>query len=198
MAALSGLEICNIEIYTEDSEIPGLDGSALPIVKLLKRLGIQRQKAARDVYQIKEPIFCYDKAKTIAVYPDDVFRVAYVLDYSHPDLKYQTASFEVTPKTFETEIAPARTFCLEEEASALKKKGFGSGADTQNTLVFGKTGVIQNTLRFTNECARHKVLDIIGDTNLLGYRILGSIVGIRSGHGLNAKLVEAIRKQRGQ
>ncbi len=196
LAALSGLGISNIQIHVDGPEIPGLDGSALPFVKLFKALGIRDQGVSKEVYRIKEPIFCHEPNKAIAIYPADEFRIAYILDYPHPDLKGQKADFVVTPEIFEKDIAPARTFCMGDEALMLKKRGFGSGADFQNTLVFGEKGVIQNELRFEDECARHKVLDVIGDLSLLGFSIFGRVVGIRSGHALNAKLVEEIRKQR--
>ena len=196
LAALSGLGITNIQVHVEGPEIPGLDGSALPFVKLFKSLGIIAQGVPQEAYRIKEPIFCYELNKAIAIYPADEFRLAYVLDYPHPDLKGQKVDFVVTPETFEKEIAPARTFCMGDEALLLKKRGFGAGADFQNTLVFGENGVIQNKLRFEDECARHKILDIIGDLSLLGFSVLGRVVGVRSGHALNAKLAEQIFAQR--
>jgi len=195
-AALSGLGISNIEIHADGPEIPGLDGSALPWVTLFKSLGIRSQDVPREVYRIREPLFCYEANKAIAIYPSKEFRIAYVLDYPHPDLRGQKADFVVTPEIFETEIAPARTFCMGDEALVLKKHGFGLGADYQNTLVFGEKGLIQNRLRFKDECARHKVLDILGDLSLLGFSLVGRVVGVRSGHRLNAKLAEAISAQR--
>ena len=198
LAALSGLGISNIRIEVDGPEIPGLDGSALPFVKYLKELGICDQGSPKEVYKITEPIFCFDKLKAISIYPADELSVAYVLDYPNPGLRNQKADFIVRPDIFEKEIAPARTFCTEKEALELKKHGFGLGASPENTLVIGESGVLNNNrLRFDDECARHKVLDIIGDLSLLGFPIAGRVVGIRSGHTLNGKLVEEIKKQRG-
>jgi UDP-3-O-[3-hydroxymyristoyl] N-acetylglucosamine deacetylase/3-hydroxyacyl-[acyl-carrier-protein] dehydratase len=97
---------------------------------------------------------------------------------------------------FKSEIAGARTFCLEEEAVQLQKEGLGLGANYENTLVMGKSGVIKNKLRFDNECIRHKVLDLIGDLCLIGCPIKAHIVALRSGHSLNLKLIKKIAQQR--
>ncbi len=196
LAALSGLGITNIQVHVDGPEIPGLDGSSLPFAKFFRSLAIRDQQVPCKIYKIREPIFCHDHNKAIAIYPSSEYRISYVLDYPHPDLKGQSVDLAVTPETFEKEIAPARTFCTENEALSLQERGFGAGANYQNTLVFGKNGVIQNELRFKDECARHKMLDIVGDLSLLGFSVLGHVVGIRSGHALNAKLVEEIKKQR--
>ena len=198
LAALLGLGISNIRIEVHGPEIPGLDGSALPFVKYLKELGIRDEATPKEVYRITEPIFCFDDQKAISIYPADELSVAYILDYPHPLLRNQRADFVVNADIFEKEIAPARTFCTEKEALELRKHGFGLGAAHENTLVIGETAVLNNNrLRFKDECARHKVLDIIGDLSLLGFSVTGRVVGIRSGHTLNGKLVEEIKKQRG-
>ena len=195
LAALSGLEISNIRIEVDGPEIPGLDGSALPFVEHLKSLGIHTQAERKETYKITEPIFCYENSKAIAIYPADQLSIAYILDYPHPSLSNQKVDFIMSPDVFEKEIAPARTFCTEKEAQELKKS-FGRGASYENTLVIGETGVINNQLRFKDECARHKALDIVGDLSLLGFSVVGRVIGIRSGHALNGKLVEQIKKQR--
>ena len=196
LAALSALGISNIRVDVDGAEIPGFDGSALPFVKHFKELGICEQDKANEVYKITEPIFCFENNKAISIYPAEVLSIAYILDYPHPYLRNQKVDFKITPDIFEKEVAPARTFCTQKEALELKKAGFGLGANHDNTLVIGDHGALNNRLRFEDECARHKVLDIIGDLSLLGFSILGRVVGIRSGHALNGKLVEQIKKQR--
>ncbi len=195
LAAVRGLEIDNIGIDVEGSELPALDGSAAPFVRFLKELGIVEQSGKKEVFKIAEPIFCHEKNKVIAIYPSQDFSISYTLDYEHPYLKTQTVDFTLSPDVFEKEIAPARTFCAESEAESLRTQGFGLGADFQNTVVISKKGVIQNSFRFPDECARHKVLDILGDLSLLGFSVVGRVVGIRSGHALNRKLVQRISAQ---
>lgn len=197
LAAVCGLGITNLVIDVEGSELPAVDGSAAPFVRLFKELGIVEQGLDRECYRIREPIFCYEANKAIAIYPADELSVAYLLDYDHPFLKNQGVDFTLSPRVFENEIAPARTFCTQEEAGWLRERGLGLGGGLENTLVISHEGPLGNTLRFPDECARHKVLDILGDLQLLDFSVLGRVVGIRSGHALNRKLVEEIAKQRG-
>ena len=196
LACLNGLGLTNLEVEVEGPEIPGLDGSALPFARLFGELGLVEQRVSADIYRIKEPVLCYDKLKSIAIYPAEEFSVSYVLDYEHPYLKDQKVDFFLSPEAFVKEIAPARTFCTEKEARELPKLGLGLGADGDNTVVVREDGAHRTNLRFQDECARHKVLDILGDLMLLGFPVLGRVVGLRSGHALNQKLVEAIRSQK--
>lgn len=197
LAAIVGVGVTNIRMDVEGPEIPGLDGSALPFVKLFKKLGLTTQRASKEVYEIKEPIFCGAQGRAISIMPDREFSVAYVLDYPELCLQNQVVRFMLTPRNFEKEIAPARTFCTKKEAEILKIQGLGKGANTQNTLVMSEKGVLRNRLRFVDECARHKVLDIMGDMALLGFSVRGRVVAIRSGHTLNRQLVHKIKNQRG-
>lgn len=195
LAALQGLGIDNVGVDVEGPEVPAMDGSAAPFVRCLKELGLVEQPAPRNYYRLKEPVFCGDKNKAICAFPAEAFSVAYVLDYDHPRLRSQIASFSsVTAEIFEKEIAPSRTFCTSQEADLLRQQGFGLGATEENTIVISENGKLQ--LRFDDECARHKALDLIGDLGLLGFPILARVIGIRSGHALNHRLVELIRKQK--
>jgi UDP-3-O-acyl N-acetylglucosamine deacetylase len=195
LAAVSALGISNVEFHADGPEVPALDGSALPFVRWLKGLGITEQDAEREVFRVTEPIFCGDSRRAICVYPDEVFSVSYVLDYEHPALKSQKVDFKVDAATFEREIAPARTFCTAEEAELLRSKGFGRGATNDNTVVYSAEGAAM-PLRFPDEAARHKALDLIGDLALLGFALAGRVIALRGGHELNRKLVEAIRRQK--
>lgn len=196
LSAAYGLGICNLRIGVNGPELPAADGSALPFVRAFKAAGITAQKRPRKTFALREPIFISSGNAVLAAVPDDRFRVTYTLDYGLLSLKGQTVSLEMNPRNYAADIAPARTFCTEEEAAALRKRGFGKGADTRNTLVMGKKGPRGNRLRFPDECARHKVLDLVGDLALLGFALKGHVIGIRSGHALNHRLVEAIIKQR--
>ena len=195
LAAAWCLGLSNLETHVEGSEMPALDGSALGFVRFFKKLGIRKQARKRTVWRIREPIFFAEPGKAIQALPAKTLSVSYILDYPHPALKNQSVYFSADAKTFEKEIAPARTFCTDVEAASLKKQGFGGGADTSNTLVMTPKGPLRNRLRFKDECARHKALDLLGDLSLLGHGLSGRIVGLRSGHALNRQLVEEIRRQ---
>jgi UDP-3-O-[3-hydroxymyristoyl] N-acetylglucosamine deacetylase/3-hydroxyacyl-[acyl-carrier-protein] dehydratase len=129
------------------------------------------------------------------IMPADDFKISYALEYPHPMLR-QSVTFTITPETYEKELACCRTFCLKEEADALLAKGLGQGATTANTLVFGPNGVMDNTLRFPDEAARHKVLDCLGDLYLLGMPIKGHVFAFKSGHNLNRELLKKIAEQK--
>ena len=128
--------------------------------------------------------------------PHDQLNISYTLDYDHPLLRSQFFSRSIDLSVFTKEFAPSRTFCLESEVSEIKAHGLAKGANYQNTLVMSSKGPLENTLRFPDECARHKVLDIIGDLFLLGYPVKGAVFATKSGHALNRALVKKIEAQR--
>jgi UDP-3-O-[3-hydroxymyristoyl] N-acetylglucosamine deacetylase/3-hydroxyacyl-[acyl-carrier-protein] dehydratase len=195
MAALAGLAIDNLNIEIDNNEVPGLDGSSLSFLEIITQAGIIEQEKERRYSNIKEPIFAEEDGAFITAFPSRDLKISYTLDYKHPFLKTQFLEVEVNPRTFQDELARARTFCLEEEALELQHQGFGRGANYENTLVVGKNGVIKNTLRYEDEFARHKILDLLGDLYLLGQPIKGHIIALRSGHSLNLKLARKISEQ---
>ena len=194
MAALSGLAIDNISIELDSDELPGMDGSAKDFVAAIRKAGTAEQAESRRELEIKEPVWCRDGDSFIAAFPGDGFKVSYTLSYPAPAMGTAYLSLALTEKIFETEIAPARTFCLEEEAVELIKRGLGKGANYDNTLVLGGAGPVKTSLRFPDEPVRHKVLDLVGDLYLLGMPIKGHIVAIKSGHKLNMELVRKLKK----
>ncbi len=196
LGALCGIGITNLTIEINAGEVPGLDGSGIEFLNAVKDAGIVEQEAEAEFFKIQEPIGVQENGCSIYVVPSDEFKISYVLDYDHPQLKSQFFSSLITEEIFTKEIAPCRTFCLESEAKELQAKGLGKGANYTNTLVVGAEGVKENTLRFSDECARHKVLDFIGDLYALGIPIRGHIFAVKSGHGLNIRLLKKIDQQR--
>ncbi|MCM8793115.1 MAG: bifunctional UDP-3-O-[3-hydroxymyristoyl] N-acetylglucosamine deacetylase/3-hydroxyacyl-ACP dehydratase [Candidatus Omnitrophica bacterium] len=197
MAVLSILNIDNLYIEINGQEVPGMDGSAFPFLEILEEAGIESQDAPRKFFQIREPIWLNEGEASIVILPSQEFKISYLLSYDHhPYLRPQYLNFVVEREVFVKEIAPARTFCLEEEVEVLKNQGLGLGANYENTLVVGERGVLKNRLRFEDEFARHKVLDLIGDLYLLGYALKGHVIAIKSGHPLNIRLLPKIEQQR--
>ncbi|MDD5130567.1 MAG: bifunctional UDP-3-O-[3-hydroxymyristoyl] N-acetylglucosamine deacetylase/3-hydroxyacyl-ACP dehydratase [Candidatus Omnitrophica bacterium] len=196
MSALSSLGIDNIDIEIDNNELPGLDGSAIKFVEALQQAGVVEQEKERYIHVIKEPICIEDGLSSITIVPANEFKISYTLNYDHPLLEAQFLEVRVDAETFKTQIAPARTFCLEAEASELQNQGLGLGANYDNTLVVGKTGVIKNKLRFKDEFVRHKILDLIGDLGLAGCPIRGHVIALRSGHTLNLKIAQKIYEQK--
>ncbi len=195
VSVLAGFGIDNITIEIDGDEVPGFDGSAHEYVKLLKLAGIVDLSADKEYFQIKEPICVSKNGASVMIIPAEDFKISYALEYPHPMLR-QSVTFAITPEIFEQELSSCRTFCLKEEADALLAKGLGQGATTTNTLVFGPEGVVDNTLRFSDEAARHKVLDCLGDLYLLGMPIKGHVFAFKSGHNLNRELLKKIAEQK--
>jgi UDP-3-O-[3-hydroxymyristoyl] N-acetylglucosamine deacetylase/3-hydroxyacyl-[acyl-carrier-protein] dehydratase len=196
MAALSSLGIDNIDVEINNNELPGLDGSAIKFVEALEQAGIVEQEQEKYIHIIKEPICIEDGTSSITVVPAKEFKISYTLNYDHPLLEAQFLEICVNAESFKAEIAPARTFCLESEASELQNQGLGLGANYENTLVVGKTGVIKNSLRFKDEFVRHKILDLIGDLCLAACPIRGHVIALKSGHSLNLKIAQKIYEQK--
>ncbi len=195
LGALFGLGIDNMLIEINGNELPGLDGSGIAFLEAVKKAGVIDQKAQKEYIDIKESIEVNHNGASILIVPDKEFKISYALNYQHSFLHSQFFSTTINRETFERDIAPSRTFCLEEEAKELRANGLGKGANYENTLIVSDNGVIQNDVRFPNEFARHKVLDFIGDLSLLGKPLRGHVFAVRSGHSLNIELLKKIFKQ---
>jgi len=195
MATLAALEIDNLLIEMDGVELPGLDGSALDFLKTLHKAGVQLQSQSRHVFRVREPIWVEEREANLTIIPSEEFRISYILSYDHPLLRSQSYEIVLNGSNFAKDLAPSRTFVLKQEAELLRSQGLGRGANYGNTLVIGEDGVIDNKLRFDNEFARHKVLDLLGDLYLIGHGLKGHIIAYRSGHPLNIQLVQKIREQ---
>jgi len=198
MSALSGAGINNLRVEIDNNEIPGLDGSGADFLKVIREAGIKEQGKEEEVFLLKEPIFIEEDDASIKVVPCNEFKISYTLDYNLLAHKREFIELSLgSSQVFEKEIAPARTFCLESEANALRAKGLGLGANYENTLVLSSEGkIINNKARFEDELVRHKILDLIGDLYLLGFTLKAHIIASKSGHSLNLKLINEICKQR--
>lgn len=195
MAALHGLGIDNAFVEVDGEELPAMDGSAKEYTESILKGGLQEQEAERQWLEIKKPIFVDRGDQSIIALPAPYLMISYTLSYRHEDLKDQYYSTAILPEIFERELAPARTFCLKDEANALLAQGFGKGANVSNTLVFERNAPIDNTLRFDNEACRHKIMDLLGDLYMAGKCVRGHIIATRSGHALNMEFVRMLMAQ---
>lgn len=195
MAALAGLRIDNCAVELNSPETPGMDGSSLTFARAIDSAGVVQLEQPREVLVIDRPISVRDGRSTVAAYPGEPDRLvlSYQLDYGNGSpIPTQGYFSESTPEGFLREIAPARTFLLAAEAEALKASGIGSRTSEADLLIFGPDGPINNALRFPDECARHKLLDVMGDLALIGKDLVGHVVAHRSGHTLNLELARAL------
>jgi UDP-3-O-acyl N-acetylglucosamine deacetylase len=198
LAALAGLRIDNCHVELNAPEPPGLDGSARRFVDALCRAGTALQPARRVAWTVEKPVVVAHGGATLALHPaeDDEFRISYLLDYGpRSPIGRQAHTQVVTPGRFAGELASCRTFLLEEEATELRRQGLGARTTAADLLVFGRRGPIDNRLRYANEPARHKVLDVVGDLALLGHDLRGHVVAYRSGHPLNVELVRELSRE---
>lgn len=195
MAALSGLRIDNCVIEINAPETPGCDGSSREFVDVLGAAGAIELDRPREVLLIDKPITVREGEAILTAHPGHESRLmlGYHLDYGRQTpIGSQSLFLEITPENFIDELASSRTFLLEAEAKALRDSGIGSRTNEGDLLIFGPEGVIGNTLRYPDECVRHKMLDLVGDLALLGKDLVGHVVAHRSGHLLNATLVRAL------
>lgn len=220
LAALVGLSIDNVLIQVDNMEIPIMDGSSLPFVEVIKTVGIVEQEAEKIWYLIEEKLMFEDpvkKVQMLAISADN-YRINTLIDFNSPVLGTQHAFIEHTQE-FEKEIAPCRTFCFLHELEMLIKHNLIKGGDMNNAIVvvdkpltkeetkhlseiFKKDnievkseGYLNNLeLRFPNEPARHKLLDIMGDLALVGFPIQGHIIANRPGHHANVEFAKIIKQ----
>ncbi len=195
MSALHGFGINNLVIKTED-EIPALDGSALEFCKHLLSVGIQDQRAGIEPLAITQQIVIGSgdaAGEHIRIDPAPLLIIDYQLDYAAP-IGRQEVHFELSsPEAYWHEIAPARTFGFVREFRKLAQMGLANGGRLDNVILLDDEKVVNTPLRFKDEFARHKVLDLIGDLYLLGRPVLGHVRAVKTGHADNLALVRAIR-----
>ena len=196
MAALAGLRIDNCMIDIDASETPGCDGSSLCFWDALRQAGTEVQNSPRKTLVIDQPVTVSQDGASLTAFPtkDQKFWVSYHLEYVEP-IGNQSRCFSVDPASFGEQVASCRTFLLEAEAHAMKQAGLGKRLGETDLLIFGPQGPIGNTLRFPDECVRHKILDLIGDLSLAGVDLIGHVTAHRSGHMMNAALVRELLKQ---
>lgn len=192
LAALWGLSIDNITVEIDGPELPAMDGSALEFFKNLKNAGRTEQSPLRRSIKVLEKEKVEENGRSLAIMPADVFSVSYLIEYGVSSIGREVFDINFERDSFEKEIAPARTFCLKDEAEALLRAGLGEGATLKNTLVLDDSGPIGTEFRFPNEPVRHKILDLVGDLYMLGRPVIGRVVAERSGHGLNARMVKLL------
>ncbi len=193
LSALYSLGISNAIIEIDNLEVPILDGSSLPWVRLLQDAGAKEQRRQKRFLRIKREVSVEGNGKRISIQPSSDFRFDCDVYFDHPMVGRQKFNFRLTPQEYASEIAPARTFGFEHELDAMRNMGLIRGASLDNAVCFTKQGVLNpDGLRFPNEPVRHKVLDLIGDLALIGRPMLGHVVAERAGHAMHVALVSKI------
>ncbi|NDV69762.1 bifunctional UDP-3-O-[3-hydroxymyristoyl] N-acetylglucosamine deacetylase/3-hydroxyacyl-ACP dehydratase [Dysgonomonas sp. 25] len=221
MSALYAFGVDNVFIEVDAPEFPILDGSSIEYVEAIKKVGLEEQSADRDYYIVRRKMEVKDEVtgSKLILLPDDQFCVNSFIEFESKFIPNQSATLDDLSE-FEKEIAPCRTFVFVRDVQPLLAAGLIKGGDLDNAIVIYEKQIEQtdlnkladylgvphkdaselgylnnNQLRFPNEPARHKLLDIIGDMALVGKPIKGRVIATRPGHKINNQLARAIRKQ---
>jgi len=197
LSALAASGVDNVFIEIDNLEVPIMDGSALPFLRIIQEAGLKQQRATRSWAKIVKPIEVVEGQKRIAVYPADDFRITYRIVFDHPVIGEQERSFSMNLPGYERGIAPARTFGFIDEVEMLRKSGLVRGGSLENAIVLTKTGVMNpEGLRFPDEFCRHKILDVIGDLVMFGRPLIGHVVADRAGHAMHIALVSRLLREK--
>lgn len=191
MSALHAFGVTNLMVRVS-GEIPVLDGSAAEFCEAIERAGVVDQPRGRREIVIDRVYEVEDEDRSLKIEPYDGFAVHYQLSYP-PPVGAQTCEFELgAPEEYSREIASARTFGFVSDLAMMAELGLAVGGRLDNCILVGEERVVNTDLRYDNEFARHKVLDIIGDLYMLGYPVRGRVTAVRSGHRMNIALLREL------
>jgi UDP-3-O-[3-hydroxymyristoyl] N-acetylglucosamine deacetylase len=201
LAALYGLRVDNARLELEGPEVPILDGSALPYAQAIREAGIVAQEAAARILMLSRPVWAADGHRHVLALPADGFAMTVATAFGRlgagPAVLHlhfpQNGADDAAGESFLHQLAPARTFCFQDEVEAILAAGLGAGGSLENALVLSDEGP-SRPLRFDDELIRHKALDLLGDLALLGGRLAAHVIAVKAGHALHTAAAEQIRR----
>jgi UDP-3-O-[3-hydroxymyristoyl] N-acetylglucosamine deacetylase len=198
LAALRGMGVDNATVEVDGPEVPIMDGSAAAFVAAIDQAGIVTQSAARRFIQVLKPVQVAIGDSFAELRPHaGGFRVEVEIDFTNPVIGQQSYMLDLSPERFRREISRARTFGCMNDVAGLWSAGFALGASFENTVVFDEERLLNTEgLRYADECARHKVLDVVGDLALAGLPLLGAYHSVRGGHKVNHAVLKALLADR--
>ncbi|MEA3506345.1 MAG: UDP-3-O-acyl-N-acetylglucosamine deacetylase [Elusimicrobiota bacterium] len=192
LAAAAGLEIDNLEVGINAEELPVGDGSSDIFTEALLKAGLKEQSSKRNYYKPARPIFIKKGDAEIIILPAENFSIGLTLHYNNTLVGSQFKDIEINPQNYTDSISSARTYCFENEIDKIKEMGLGLGGNKKNTVVIGHKKIKNTPLRFKDEFARHKILDLLGDLYLLGRPIKARVIAIRCGHAANIDITRKL------
>lgn len=193
MAAFAMLGVDNAMVEVDGPEMPIMDGSSLPFVRILDRAGLRPQDAARAYIEILETVEVVDGDKRATLRPADAFEVAFEIAFDSAAIGRQSIDLAMDGEAFRDELADCRTFGFLRDVETLRAMGLARGGSMENCVVIDGDRILNpEGLRRPDEFVRHKALDAIGDLYVLGGPLLGRFEGVLAGHGLNNALVRAL------
>jgi UDP-3-O-[3-hydroxymyristoyl] N-acetylglucosamine deacetylase len=198
LAALRGMGVDNATIEIDGPEVPIMDGSAAAFVAAIDQAGIVSQSAARRFIQVIKPVQVVIGDSVGELRPNATgFRAEVEINFANPVIGRQNYVLDLSAERFRREISRARTFGCVNDVARLWSAGFALGASFENSVVFDETRLLNTEgLRYSDECVRHKVLDVIGDLSLAGLPLLGTFRSVRGGHKLNHAVLTALLADR--
>lgn len=193
LSVFYSMGIDNAYVEIDNLEVPILDGSGLPFVKLLEKAGRKLHRRRRRYLRVKRAVSVEAPNKRITILPADRFLLTCDIFFDHPLVGRQVLEMDLTPDRYADQIAPARTFGFEWELDQMRNMGLIRGASLDNAVCFNQTEALnEGGLRFPDECCRHKALDLIGDLALIGRPMLGHVIAERAGHAMHVALVSKV------
>jgi UDP-3-O-[3-hydroxymyristoyl] N-acetylglucosamine deacetylase len=198
LAALRGMGVDNATIEIDGPEVPIMDGSAAAFVAAIEQAGVVTQSASRRFIQVLKPVQVTMGASFGELRPHAAgFRAEIEIDFTNPVIGRQNYTLDLSAERFRREISRARTFGCMNDVARLWNAGFALGSSFENSVVYDQTRILNaEGLRYPDECARHKVLDVIGDLALAGLPLLGAYRSVRGGHKLNHAVLTALLADR--
>jgi UDP-3-O-[3-hydroxymyristoyl] N-acetylglucosamine deacetylase / 3-hydroxyacyl-[acyl-carrier-protein] dehydratase len=195
LAALAGAEVDNAVIELDANEPPIMDGSSREFSRLIKSAGIETQSEPREPIAIATPIHFQLGETSMSIFPHDRLKIS-CTSADRQGRFTQFYSLEITPESWEREVASARTFCFFEEIEALIRNGLIKGGSLENAVIIREDAVLTTEpLRYPEEFVRHKILDLVGDLSLLGRPLCGHVIAIKPNHAANCELARRIRDE---
>ena len=194
LSALKAFDLDNVIIEIDGPEIPSCDGSALPFVEMIQKVGVLSQTATKRVHHLEAPVFWSKGDVHLVALPAEEFRISYTLNYPNSELlRSQFYTIHVNEETYKQEIAPARTFSLYEEVVPLIEKGNIKGGRLDNAVIIKGDSILNpEGVRYRDEMVRHKILDLIGDLSLVDKTFHAHVIAIRSGHFSNTSFAKEL------
>jgi len=191
LSALYAVGINNLIVELDGAEVPIMDGSAAPFLVLLEEAGLKKQPVAAKLIRVLKPFSFSLGEKRVEIKPGNDLSVSYEIDFDHPLIRRQCKTVKVSHAFYENQIAPARTFGFLRDVNYLKSKGLIKGGSLENAVVLDGDRVLNDSLRFPDEFVTHKILDLIGDFSVAGFRLQGHVTAYKAGHEIHAHFMRA-------
>jgi len=206
LSACVGMQVDNLVVEIDGEEPPAAGGCARPYVEAILEVGVAQQGVEKPTFRFEEPLALSQQGASIVGMPaEEGLTLSYVLEFDNASMPAQVVTVRIDPETYLNGIAPARTFAEESAREEFAREGAGGGVTDDNALIVFPDGSVRTALncreaglRFPDEFARHKVLDLLGDLALTGVDLEGKIVAVRSGHKLNTAFAARVRSMLAQ